>query len=199
MTNLCKCGEVDLGARWKVETSHDNGVRLRMHYVSLCSDIWIYNKSTDQRLGIEVVNRGHPRTDARRYGAKHAGLWALFLVRVRQLYCRHEWYNLDDERSRCYRCVVIRQGKLWLPPRLPVGKDGGNYAVEKLAREALAGAADETTEPPAPVCTCKPPEYKKLSEGCASFSSGVIDPKCPIHWRLTMIQNDQPENGEGSR
>jgi|GEM_PF-1497972 len=25
----------------------------------------------------------------------------------------HRWYNLDDERSACYHCKVIRNGQLW--------------------------------------------------------------------------------------
>lgn len=25
----------------------------------------------------------------------------------------HEWYNLDDARSGCYHCDVVRPGRLW--------------------------------------------------------------------------------------
>lgn len=25
----------------------------------------------------------------------------------------HAWYNIDDERSGCYHCNVIRAGRLW--------------------------------------------------------------------------------------
>jgi len=26
---------------------------------------------------------------------------------------RHRWHNLDDQRSACYHCKVIREGQLW--------------------------------------------------------------------------------------
>lgn len=29
---------------------------------------------------------------------------------------RHEWHNVDDERSRCYHCGVIREGRWWTQP-----------------------------------------------------------------------------------
>lgn len=25
----------------------------------------------------------------------------------------HQWYNIDNETSGCYHCVVIREGQLW--------------------------------------------------------------------------------------
>jgi hypothetical protein len=25
----------------------------------------------------------------------------------------HSWYNLDDIRSGCYHCEIVRQGRLW--------------------------------------------------------------------------------------
>jgi hypothetical protein len=25
----------------------------------------------------------------------------------------HEWFNLDDENSRCFHCGIVRPGKLW--------------------------------------------------------------------------------------
>jgi hypothetical protein len=29
----------------------------------------------------------------------------------------HRWYNLDNERSACYHCKVIRVGQLWIAKR----------------------------------------------------------------------------------
>ena len=28
----------------------------------------------------------------------------------------HDWYNMDDQTSRCYHCRVIGEGQLWNRP-----------------------------------------------------------------------------------
>lgn len=48
----------------------------------------------------------------------------------------------------------------------------------------------ETTPPP-PACTCAPPKFEG-NERYGTFTSGRIDPSCPLHWRQTLIQNGSP-------
>lgn len=52
-------------------------------------------------------------------------------------------------------------------------------------------AVEPSPEPP--TCTCTPSKFES-HERHGTFTSGRVDPNCPIHWRQTLIQNGSPVN-----